>query len=74
MVLQGRKKIAVKADLAIYSPMYGVYVWYLSLPFMLSYKLDFNSCAIRDSFRKSSHICDGIDDVCELGCDSCGTP
>ena len=23
---------------------------------MLSYKLDFNSCAITDSFRKSSHI------------------
>ena len=22
---------------------------------MLSYKLDFNSCAIRDGFRKSSH-------------------
>ena len=23
---------------------------------MLSYNLDFNSCAIRDGFRKSSHI------------------
>ena len=23
---------------------------------MLSYKLDFNSCAIRDGFRKSNHI------------------
>ena len=24
---------------------------------MLSHNLDFNSCAIRDGFRKSSHIC-----------------
>ena len=24
---------------------------------MLSYKLDFNSCAIRDGFRKSNHTC-----------------
>ena len=27
---------------------------------MLSYKLDFNSFAIRDGFRKSSHICDRV--------------
>ena len=50
------KRPPVKADLAIYSPVNGVYVQCLSLAFMLSYNLDFNSCAIRDGFRKSSHI------------------
>ena len=25
---------------------------------MLGYELDFNSCAIRDGFCKSSHICE----------------
>ena len=33
---------------------------------MLSYNLDFNSCAIRDGFRKSSHII-FYDRICEKG-------
>ena len=50
------KKLPVKANLAIYSPVSGVSVECWSVAFMLSYKLDFNSCVIRDSFCKSSHI------------------
>ena len=47
---------SAKADLAIYSHMLGVSEYCYSAALMLSYKLDFSSCAIRDSCWKSSHI------------------
>ena len=50
----------VKADLAIYTPVSGVSVWCSSLAFMPSYKWDFNSCAIREGFYRSSHNYDYI--------------
>ena len=37
--------------------MLGVPGQYESVALMLSHKMDFNCCANRDGFRKSSHIC-----------------
>ena len=47
----------MKADLAIYTHVLGVPGQYESVALMLSHKMDFNCCANRDGFRKSSHIC-----------------
>ena len=46
----------MKADLAIYTHVLGVPGQYESVALMLSHKMDFNCCANRDGFRKSSHI------------------
>ena len=46
----------MKADLAIYAHVLGVSGQYESVALMLSHKMDFNCCANRDGFRKSSHI------------------
>ena len=37
--------------------MLGVPGQYESVALMLSHKMDFNCCANRDGFRRSSHIC-----------------
>ena len=52
------RKSSVKADLAIYTHVLGVPRQYESVALMLSHKnlMDFNCCANRESFRKSSHI------------------
>ena len=55
--LTGLRKAPVKADLAIYTYMLGVPGQYKSVAIMLSHKMDFNRCANRNGFRKSSHIC-----------------
>ena len=47
---------SVKADLAIYTHVLGVPGQYESVALMLSLKMDFNCCANRDGFRKSSYI------------------
>ena len=47
----------MKADLAIYTHVLGVPGQYESVALMLSHKMDFNCCANRDGFRKSSHKC-----------------
>ena len=52
-------KLSLKADLAIYSHMFGV------SGFLLRYTLYFDSCAIRDGFCKSSHIYIQLYDVIE---------
>ena len=54
MVLQAQEKLSVKADLAIYTHVFGVPE---SVALMLSHKMDLTCCAIRDGFRKSSHNC-----------------
>ena len=46
----------MKADLAIYTHVLGVPGQYESVALMLGHKMDFNCCANRDSFHKSSHI------------------
>ena len=46
----------MKADLAIYTHVIGAPGQYESVALMLSHKMDFNCCANRDGFRKSSHI------------------
>ena len=46
----------MKADLAIYTHVLGVPGQYERVALMLSHKMDFNCCANRDGFRKSSHI------------------
>ena len=46
----------MKTDLAIYTHVLGVPGQYESVALMLSHKMDFNCCANRDGFRKSSHI------------------
>ena len=62
----------MKADLAIYTHVFGVPGQYESVALMLSHKMDFNCCANRDGFRKSSHIysyeetCDGSHTECGL--------
>ena len=43
------------ANLAIYTYVLGVPGQYESLALMLSHKMDFNCCANRDGFHKSSH-------------------
>ena len=53
---QAQEKPSVKADLAIYTHVLGVPGQYESVALMLSHKMDFNCCANRDGFRKSSHI------------------
>ena len=45
----------MKADLAIYTHVLGVPGQYDSVALMLSHKMDFNSCANKDGFCKSSH-------------------
>ena len=45
----------MKADLAIYTHVLDVPGQYESVALMLSHKMDFNCCANRDGFRKSSH-------------------
>ena len=57
MVLQAREKPSVKADWAIYTHVLGVPGQYESVALMLRHKMDFNCCANRDGFRKSSHKC-----------------
>ena len=47
----------MKADLAIYTHVLGVPGQYESVALMLSHKMDFDYCANRDGFYKSSHIC-----------------
>ena len=47
----------MKADLAIYTHVFGVPGQYVSVALMLSHKMNFNCCANRDGFCKSSHIC-----------------
>ena len=54
--LTGSRKASVKVDLAIYTYVFGVPGQYKSVALMLSHKMDFNCCANRDSFCKSSHI------------------
>ena len=49
------KKSSVKADLAMYSHAVDVSRQCMSVSLILDCKLDFSSCAIRASFRKSSH-------------------
>ena len=44
----------MKVDLAIYTHVLGVPGKYESVALMLSHKMDFNCCANRDGFRKSS--------------------
>ena len=51
------KKPSVKADL-MYNHTVNVSRQCMSLSLILGCKLDFSSCAIRASFRESSHICD----------------
>ena len=51
------KKPFMKADLAIYRHMFGVSRQCWSVALMLSCLLDFSSCAIRNGFSKSIHIC-----------------
>ena len=46
----------MKADLAIYTHVLGAPGQYESVALMLSHKMDFNCCANRDGFCKSSHI------------------
>ena len=46
----------MKADLAIYINMLGVPGQYKSVALMLGHKLDFSCCAIKDGFRRDSHI------------------
>ena len=46
----------MKVDLAIYNHVLGVPGQYESVALMLSHKMDFNCCANRDGFCKSSHI------------------
>ena len=45
----------MKADLAIYTHVLGVPGQYENVALMLSHKMDFNCCANRDGFCKSSH-------------------
>ena len=45
----------MKADLAIYTHVLGVPGQYESVALRLGHKMDFNSCANKDGFRKSSH-------------------
>ena len=52
--LTGQEKPSVKADLAIYTHVLGVPGQYKSVALMLSHKMDFNCCAYRDGFCKSS--------------------
>ena len=47
----------MKADLAIYVHVLGVPGQYESVALMFCLKMDFNCCANRKGFRKSSHIC-----------------
>ena len=49
------KKPSVKADLAIYSQAVDVRVRCMSESLILGHNLDFSSCDIMVSFRKSSH-------------------
>ena len=51
------KKPSVKAALVIFSYLLGIFMQCKSVGLIISYKLDFISCADRDGFRKSSHIC-----------------
>ena len=51
------KKSSVKADLAMYSQTVDASRQCMSVSLILGCKLDFSSCAIRNSFCKSSHIC-----------------
>ena len=52
------KKPSVKADLATYSHVVDVSGQCVSVSLItLGFKLDFSSCAIWDSFCKSSHVC-----------------
>ena len=46
----------MKADLAIHTHVLGVPGQYERVALMLRYKMDFNCCANRDGFRKSSNI------------------
>ena len=46
----------MKADLVIYTHVFGMPGQYESVALMLSHKMDFNCCANRDGFCKSSHI------------------
>ena len=46
----------MKAYLAIYTHVLGVPGQYKSVALILSHKMDFNCCANRDDFHKSSHI------------------
>ena len=46
----------MKADLDIYTHVLGVPGQYESVALMLSHIMDFNCCANRDSFCKSSDI------------------
>ena len=50
-----RKKPSVKADLAMHSHTVDVSRQCMCVSLILGCKLDFSSCAIRASFRKSSH-------------------
>ena len=45
----------MKADLAIYTHVLGVPGQYESVALVLTHKIDFNCCANRDGFCKSSH-------------------
>ena len=46
----------MKADLAIYTHVFGVPGQWESVALMLSHKMDFNCCANRDGFCIDSHI------------------
>ena len=52
----------MKVDVAIYTHVLGVPGQYESVALMLNHKMNFNCCANRDGFRKSSHK--NADDGC----------
>ena len=58
----------MKADLAIYSHILGVSGHCWSVTLMLCYKMDFSSCAIKDSFGNPVKVISSI--KVELGYDS----
>ena len=49
------KEPSVKADLAIYSHVLGMSAQCWSVAILVSYKLNFTSCVVQDSFCKSNH-------------------
>ena len=60
------KKPSVKADLAIYSQAVDVRGRCMSESLILGHNLDFSSCDIMVSFRKSSHICSNCPESCSI--------
>ena len=57
--LTGLRKALCESRLGYLTHVLDMPGQYKSVALMLSHKMDFNCCANRDDFRKSSHICDG---------------